>query len=398
MRVPIWLMPLLLLPLSAGLPALTAPEARGSIVIVGDEAFASENGVTEGSGSADDPFIIRDWRILTQGAHGILVRGTTKHLLIEDVSIVTDCDDWLACTRSAILLEDASNVQIRRIEYVGRGTVVEGISASNVTVEEQTWGLSVPSWLPESSVVIGADNVVDTGIRILGGRDWRIDRLAMKTGFYSIEADGVLNLTVENSSLETSVFAIASRGASNVELKNSTISKGAISIGQVTGLTIRDVVSRGGAILIYADEGRNEDVEICRTTVSDPGSWSLLYLNATDRIRIAASRFVGGGGSVFLDDDDVRIESSSFTNSQGAGILAQTSTRFSIHSSTIDLNDDGLLAAGSNVVAKENWWGHMSGPSGVGPGQGNSIQAWWGADVAYEPWKTTPPPAQAGVC
>ena len=46
----------------------------------------------------------------------------------------------------------------------------------------------------------------------------------------------------------------------------------------------------------------------------------------------------------------------------------------------------GVWSSGPLVDAKANWWGHESGPSGVGPGTGDAISA----NVDYIPWSTTP--------
>jgi hypothetical protein len=41
---------------------------------------------------------------------------------------------------------------------------------------------------------------------------------------------------------------------------------------------------------------------------------------------------------------------------------------------------------GTDVDARANWWGDASGPSGFGPGHGDSIEG----TVAYDPWLTIP--------
>jgi hypothetical protein len=52
------------------------------------------------------------------------------------------------------------------------------------------------------------------------------------------------------------------------------------------------------------------------------------------------------------------------------------------------MNNTGFL-----VNAEHNWWGHPSGPGGVGPGTGDEVSA----DVSYTPWLTSPV-GTANIC
>jgi hypothetical protein len=42
------------------------------------------------------------------------------------------------------------------------------------------------------------------------------------------------------------------------------------------------------------------------------------------------------------------------------------------------------------VNATYNWWGSKNGPSGIGPGDGDSIDELYEATVEYEPWLESP--------
>jgi hypothetical protein len=48
-----------------------------------------------------------------------------------------------------------------------------------------------------------------------------------------------------------------------------------------------------------------------------------------------------------------------------------------------------LLASDSSINATLNWWGSASGPSGLGPGNGDSIHD-YDSKVLYEPWLKSP--------
>ena len=90
-RVVIFLTILFLLFHSYGIPAVQTETNlnHSPIVIDGDDDFTSQNGVTGGSGSIDDPYRIENWSITTDGiAHyGIEIRNTTAFFIIQNCTI-----------------------------------------------------------------------------------------------------------------------------------------------------------------------------------------------------------------------------------------------------------------------------------------------------------------------
>lgn len=54
------------------------------IFIEGNDNFTSSNGVVSGSGSAEDPYIIENWDINAQNAHGIEIRDTHAYFIIRN--------------------------------------------------------------------------------------------------------------------------------------------------------------------------------------------------------------------------------------------------------------------------------------------------------------------------
>jgi parallel beta-helix repeat protein len=60
---------------------------RSPILIDGDLEFVPANGVTNGSGTASDPYIIEGWDINAATAHGIEIRNTTAFFVIRDILV-----------------------------------------------------------------------------------------------------------------------------------------------------------------------------------------------------------------------------------------------------------------------------------------------------------------------
>ena len=66
---------------------------HGPIRITSDQEFTEENGVTGGSGTEEDPFIIEGWRIgpsdvdLGPEAAVVLIKDVSRHFMIRNTDI-----------------------------------------------------------------------------------------------------------------------------------------------------------------------------------------------------------------------------------------------------------------------------------------------------------------------
>ncbi len=63
--------------------------SHGPILIDGDSAFTSANGVTGGVGTRADPYRIEGWSIDAASGTGITVRNTTSYFIVRDVSVTS---------------------------------------------------------------------------------------------------------------------------------------------------------------------------------------------------------------------------------------------------------------------------------------------------------------------
>jgi parallel beta-helix repeat protein len=71
-----------------------APSPRAPIYIVGDNSFTPANGVTGGSGTASDPYIIENWAIDASGANGIDIENTTAYFVVRNCLIENATDPY----------------------------------------------------------------------------------------------------------------------------------------------------------------------------------------------------------------------------------------------------------------------------------------------------------------
>lgn len=67
---------------------------RDPILIIGDGSFTVQNGVVDGSGKWNDPFIVEGWEINASTAHGIEIRDTLAHFVIRNVYVHSGLSDY----------------------------------------------------------------------------------------------------------------------------------------------------------------------------------------------------------------------------------------------------------------------------------------------------------------
>ncbi len=93
-----------------------------------------------------------------------------------------------------------------------------------------------------------------------------------------------------------------------------------------------------------------------------------------------------------LDGAEVGLDGNLVTQNLSGGdtalALEGTATVASATDNCIEDNSIGVTnSTGATVVLESTWWGDASGPSGAGPGTGDSVSA----DVDFDPWLTTRP-------
>ena len=122
---------------------------HGAIMITGNSDFTAANGVTGGSGTESDPFIIEGWDIVFETGTGIIVSSTTSHLVIRNVHVVGL--SWHAT--GGIVLTNSENITI------------EG---ATVDIAARTWGM-------DALLVDGCKNILVTNCSLDPRSDQPID-------------------------------------------------------------------------------------------------------------------------------------------------------------------------------------------------------------------------------
>ena len=130
-----------------------------------------------------------------------------------------------------------------------------------------------------------------------------------------------------------------------------------------------------------------------------PGDWSKITFafgsDPASRISFASISNGGSGnyGNIYIDRSSPSIEHVTSSNSSAAGIKVSGSTASpSITNCAFIGNVSGIInGTTTNVIqAKLNYWNSSNGPSGSGPGTGQSVTA----GVVFEPWLMAAPSSQ----
>jgi len=116
-----------------------------------------------------------------------------------------------------------------------------------------------------------------------------------------------------------------------------------------------------------------------------PGDWQGLTFNpgSSGSLRQASVEFATNG--LTLQGGTISVVSSTIAASQGDGILVHTGA-LTLQSNALAGNGEFAInnLSGNSIDARGTWWGHASGPEGLG----DPVSA----DVNYEDWRINPEP------
>lgn len=117
---------------------------------------------------------------------------------------------------------------------------------------------------------------------------------------------------------------------------------------------------------------------------------NLTVNSPTSTVAITSSRFISASvNSIAVNDGVVNAACSVIAGSgqNGVSVAASGSSSVTITTSEIWGNGVGITNSHSLPIdARHNFWGHPSGPGGIGPGNGDAVYG----NVLYEPWLTAP--------
>lgn len=280
------------------------------ITITSDEEFTKENGITGGSGTREDPYIIEGWTIDSSGieygpeAAGIVVKETSAYLIIRNVSISGP-------NVHGILFRDVVNCRIENstVTYHAFGITVLDCHRCTIVMNHI------------SSCMIGMEigNLSDVAIsdnEILDGTKIDSDSKAMLVGirFTELECE---NVTISRNEFGTTGFDLnycemppleTALGLS-ITPDNTVNGRPVYFLDNQTEFSLRDI-QVGQVILLNCNFARLSGLE-----VSDASTCiSLIGVNDSSISDCSVSNGDYAGGIIAKESSNITIYSNSVSN------------------------------------------------------------------------------------
>jgi parallel beta-helix repeat protein len=211
------------------------------IRIVGDGQFDRMHGVTRGSGTITDPYLIEAWDIDSSSAKdtcaGIVLENTTAYVTIRNVRIHGPS----AC--EGIQMSNVSNARIEGNVLTANGRGIAIVDSSSVMVLENMIGPSLePIAASHSRTILIQDNIVRSGDQGIVVED---------SSHVSIVGNVVANSTANGVIL----FRSFNNTIDSNEVTNTAF-RGIALFNSSRDIVARNVVSRAGEQCFYMSSGR----------------------------------------------------------------------------------------------------------------------------------------------
>ncbi len=281
----------------------SAYTAHPPILIDGDAAFTPANGVTRGSGTAVDPFVIEGWDINASTADGIRITNTNAHFVVQDVAAHSGAplDDGIVLYNTTNGIVQRSVVTGNRFGIFLVDTIDTVIAANRVTdgsrgiVTAGAWDLEVRdnvlSSMEGSCIDIGgARNITVAGNSGRGCRDG-----------VDVSATSV---AVHGNAFANSLFGgVSVYMSSTVSVTNNTLTGNLYGVWLVYNSTSSDIAVAGNDI-VNNTYGANFEwhsttgpVAFRDNLVADNRYGA--YLNGTTDVHVVHNRFVNNTVQAF---------------------------------------------------------------------------------------------------
>ena len=199
--------------------------SHGPILIDGDAGFTPANGVTSGSGTVVDPFVIEGWDIDASSANGIEIRNTTAYFVIRNCYVHDGGDN----NKHGIYFETVNNWKIDDVTSINNFQGIFLVYSSDGGIDnctsENNLGKGIWLWYSQNNTVI---NCVTRKNHFEDIHLWHSDNNIVENcvlaGYdHGITIDSAENNKIANCSVENNNFGIYFNISSGNIVTNCTV-------------------------------------------------------------------------------------------------------------------------------------------------------------------------------
>ncbi len=368
-----------LLPLLSTLPPSRAPYTpHARILINGDADFTPANGVTGGSGTPSDPFVIEGWDVNVSSGSGIRVANTRAAFSIRNVSV-----------RGSLYGIHLVNVTNARVENsMANGTSWWGLYAENApgvvvlnnTVTSSYNGIGVsgsPGSLVRGSVI---NQTLQVGIQLLSTSDIVVEANNISASWIGIDVESTDRAGIYGNSLWRSTDGVVLHESTYATMRNNTFAGGGVRLqgseldhfrshdidltNTVSGKPIRYVRDRDGATIDGLPTGQLIVANCTAPTVAN------VTVSGTDV----------GLGLYFVER--ANVTGNTITNNSAAGLILFHAGNSTVVGNNLSGNSAGGLTYPRNVIVDSSWNVLLErNNASSSPGIGIRVQRTMGANL-----------------
>ena len=167
---------------------------------------------------------------------------------------------------------------------------------------------------------------------------------------------------------------------------NNVIGANIISSSNVSIVNMTITNNKKGVLIRISS-----NVSVVNNTITNNSrGWGIFVCNSQNASVVNSEIANNGQRGIWIwSSSNVSVMNSRITNND-KGIEIRDSQNVSVSFNVITGNNVGIYNRGYIVNASYNWWGDISGPSGIGFGSGDSII---GGNVTFGPWLSSAPPS-----
>jgi flagellar hook assembly protein FlgD len=308
-----------------------------------------------------------------------------------------------------------TNVTVQNSTFAGVNVESGTPTLSTCTISSNPWGVYVSGGTPTLNSTTRVQNNTAGGVYLAypGSASLQTVTISTNTG-YAISQDGRVTLGNVSSITATgnTTNAVEVRAGPNIDInttwKNTglpyvvtgtfSVEKNGAPTPVLTvpaGVTIKFtynvglLVGNGYPGELSAVGTSAQPIVFTAASGTTAGSWAGLSLmsHVTSASQLKYATVSYGNNGIYIQQSNPTIQNTTLlTNTTGVNAYQFTG---SIVNCNFSGNSSGLVNQTSTylVSAGLNYWGAASGPSGSGPGTGQSV----GAGVTYEPWLMAAP-------